>query len=425
MRGTGGAFHPRPHGAERERGTAPRLHADDLLPAVHLRRRRDRGRAAGHGARPGRTRCHRRPRRGRLPGAERTGGPRLEPGQDGVTVVRLRSGLGGSRRSSPSRPGGPCSSAAASRPSFAAFDVVNFHNVSLLGGPGLLNLGSAARSTSPTTHRLVCPTHVLWQHDREPCPARRVRFVARSATGGASALALHRLARASPRRGRRLRRTQRVQPPKARRVRLLATDGAPALLLAGRGAQLRRRSASPAPLRALRGTLERPKGSTTSWPLRGGLGVDLVIAGEGSHGRALRRLAAEALRSGSSAGFRPTSSGRSTATRWPCWRRRSASRPGGTLIKAFRAGTPVLARAVGPDPEIMERADAGFPVLERRRTAAPPRRPDRRPGAAGRLGRSSRSAFLRHWSEKAVVYFYLDIVERAQAHRRARPGALR
>ena len=78
---------------------------------------------------------------------------------------------------------------------------------------------------------------------------------------------------------------------------------------------------------------------------------------------------------------------------------------GGTLIEAFRAGTPVLARAVGPHPEIMERADAGFlfsnadelPRLLAALTAEP---------AAGAPRTPGRSAFLRHWSEKAVVPFY-------------------
>ncbi len=50
------------------------------------------------------------------------------------------------------------------------YDVVNFHNVSLIGGPALLKL-SQAPVTLYTTHEhwLVCPTHVLWKNRSRPC----------------------------------------------------------------------------------------------------------------------------------------------------------------------------------------------------------------------------------------------------------------
>jgi hypothetical protein len=53
------------------------------------------------------------------------------------------------------------------------FDVVNFHNVSLIGGPGLLAFGAASiRLYLAHEHWLVCPTHVLWRHNRELCDKR-------------------------------------------------------------------------------------------------------------------------------------------------------------------------------------------------------------------------------------------------------------
>jgi hypothetical protein len=48
------------------------------------------------------------------------------------------------------------------------FDIVNFHNVSLVGGPGLLSYGgTAAKVYMAHEHWLVCPSHVLWRHNRE------------------------------------------------------------------------------------------------------------------------------------------------------------------------------------------------------------------------------------------------------------------
>ena len=51
-------------------------------------------------------------------------------------------------------------------------DVVHFHNISLVGGPGVLGLGTnrrAARIMTAHEHWLICPMHLLWKFDRKPC----------------------------------------------------------------------------------------------------------------------------------------------------------------------------------------------------------------------------------------------------------------
>ncbi len=50
-------------------------------------------------------------------------------------------------------------------------DVVHVHNLSLIGGPGLLTLPAPGAIKLMTTHEhwLVCPLHVLWKFDREVC----------------------------------------------------------------------------------------------------------------------------------------------------------------------------------------------------------------------------------------------------------------
>lgn len=52
----------------------------------------------------------------------------------------------------------------------ASYDVVHFHNISLIGGPGVLPM-SQAKVTLMTTHDhwLFCPAHVLWKNGRKPC----------------------------------------------------------------------------------------------------------------------------------------------------------------------------------------------------------------------------------------------------------------
>ncbi len=51
------------------------------------------------------------------------------------------------------------------------FDVVHFHNISLIGGPGVIELVPESATTVMTLHEhwLVCPTSLLWKLGREPC----------------------------------------------------------------------------------------------------------------------------------------------------------------------------------------------------------------------------------------------------------------
>ena len=46
------------------------------------------------------------------------------------------------------------------------FDVINFHNISLVGGPGILEMGQALKLYMAHEHWLICPSHVLWRHQR-------------------------------------------------------------------------------------------------------------------------------------------------------------------------------------------------------------------------------------------------------------------
>jgi len=54
------------------------------------------------------------------------------------------------------------------------FDVVNFHNISLIGGPRIIQL-SNARINLYTLHEhwLLCPTHIFWKDKKKACDDRR------------------------------------------------------------------------------------------------------------------------------------------------------------------------------------------------------------------------------------------------------------
>jgi glycosyltransferase involved in cell wall biosynthesis len=95
--------------------------------------------------------------------------------QDGVEVIGLRSRLGVLSPFLTHQLGRPVVHGRAMTHLLRARrpDVIVFNNVSLVGGPGLLALGGDALKVYVAhEHWLVCPTHVLWRFNREPCDAR-------------------------------------------------------------------------------------------------------------------------------------------------------------------------------------------------------------------------------------------------------------
>ncbi len=48
------------------------------------------------------------------------------------------------------------------------FDVIHYHNISLIG-PAVLKLGNAIKLYTTHEHWLICPMHVLWKFNREVC----------------------------------------------------------------------------------------------------------------------------------------------------------------------------------------------------------------------------------------------------------------
>jgi glycosyltransferase involved in cell wall biosynthesis len=49
------------------------------------------------------------------------------------------------------------------------FDVIHYHNISLVGGPAVLGLGEAIKLYTMHDYWLICPTHALFRFNRAPC----------------------------------------------------------------------------------------------------------------------------------------------------------------------------------------------------------------------------------------------------------------
>jgi glycosyltransferase involved in cell wall biosynthesis len=97
--------------------------------------------------------------------------PPPEPADEGIVVHRLKSRFGALSPLISQQLGIPGLKSQAERAILARpFDVVHFHNISLIGGPSVI-----AWSHAPVTlytlheHWLLCPTHFFWKNNSRAC----------------------------------------------------------------------------------------------------------------------------------------------------------------------------------------------------------------------------------------------------------------
>jgi glycosyltransferase involved in cell wall biosynthesis len=90
----------------------------------------------------------------------------------GLHIHKLESGLGVLSPLATQVTGRPYFKAEALRGELDAIDtdVVHFHNISLVGGPGILHLGQRkVRIMTAHEHWLICPMHLLWKNGQKTC----------------------------------------------------------------------------------------------------------------------------------------------------------------------------------------------------------------------------------------------------------------
>lgn len=306
------------------------------------------------------------------------------------------------------------------------FDVINFHNVSLVGGPGLFSLGSeeAVRLYMAHEHWLICPTHVLWRHGRERCDERDcLRCLAHYRRppqlwreGGVVTRDLDHVDRFLAISEFSRRKHREFGFPRAMDVLPYGLperedDEWPA----GSAPQER-------PYFLFVGRLEEIKGLDEVIPAMARYPqADLVIAGTGTHEAHLRSLATD-LPNVRFLGWVDSGTLRS-------WYRHCLALVvpslcyetfGIIVAEAFRDGTPVIARDVGPLPELVRAAGGGALFRDTQELLSAMARLQGDPAERARMGASAREAFQDHWSEDVVLPRYLEIVEEARRERSAR-----
>ena len=345
-------------------------------------------------------------------------GPQPEP--EGLEVIGLRSGMGTlsslltQQLGRPVLNGGRIARLLDER----KFDVINFHNISLVGGPGILKYGRALKLYMAHEHWLVCPSHVLWRHNRELCTGReclkceltyrrppqlwrRTGYLERELHHVDAFIAMSEFSRQKHR--------EFGFPREMEVLPYFLPDPEPA------GARVGGASPHARPYFLFVGRLEKIKGLDDVIPVfRDYPEADLVIAGDGEYGATFRALG-EGMPNVRFLGRVPLEELRryyehaiGLIVPSVCF-----ETFGIILIEAFRQGTPVIARRIGPFPEIVETSGGGELFGTRDELVGAMRRLQQDPERRARLAAAGYEAFVSRWSERAVVPQYLDIVARA------------
>jgi len=286
-------------------------------------------------------------------------------------------------------------------------DIIWHNNASLVGGPGLLAYGDALKVYEAHEHWLVCPMHVLWRYNRELCDARHCLKCTLSykrppqlwrATGmiekslenidlliSKSEFSRDKHAEFG------LKKEMTPIPyflPPIEDTGAVAEHDRPYFLFVGR--------------------LEKIKGLQDVFPAFDKYpDADLLILGDGDYSSELKDLAKD--------NPRIKFLGRKPLDALNAYYRGALGLIvpsvcyetfGIILIESFRLGTPVIARRLGPFPEIVETSGGGalFETEEELLAAMTALQTD--PGARDRQSKAGLKAFEEVWSEGPVLARY-------------------
>jgi glycosyltransferase involved in cell wall biosynthesis len=298
------------------------------------------------------------------------------------------------------------------------FDVLHFHNPSLLGGPGVLAMGRGLKLYTLHEQWLVCPTHVLWKYQRRVCeaphcvrctlsyrrppqPWRRGGLLERSVA------ALDALIAPSDT-------TARLHQRFAKQVAIERID----YLLPDPG---RTRPVPPAsgppherPYFLFAGRLESIKGVERLVEVfRTPRGADLLVAGTGKLEDSLRRQSSgltnvrflgwveqdrlDALFRDALGVILPTV-GHETF--------------GQVLLEAIARGTPIVARRFSAQGELVERSGGGISYDSEAELGRVLEKLAADPSLRRALGEQGRDAYERHWTPEAHLGRYFSLIAR-------------
>jgi glycosyltransferase involved in cell wall biosynthesis len=300
--------------------------------------------------------------------------------------------------------------------------VIHYHNISLVGGPGILGYGNAIKLYTAHEHWLVCPTHVLWRHNREVCDRREcLRCVLRYRrppqmwrySGYLQRMAAQVDQFCSP---------SEFSAAKHREFGFLPPMEVLPSFLPERPAEqaaAHRRPAADGKYFLFVGRLEKIKGLQDIIPaFSANPPAELRVVGSGDYEQTLRRLSAgcESIRF---LGYKQQEELRdlyanALAVILPsiCYEVFPL-----VALEALREGTPLIARDLGPYPEIIRKSGAGllFGNDEELRQAVHRLSGDEK--LRTEMGQAAVSAYHACWSEDAAMTAYFTLIRRLAGQR--------
>jgi glycosyltransferase involved in cell wall biosynthesis len=301
-----------------------------------------------------------------------------------------------------------------------SYDVIHFHNISLLG-PDVLAIeparGKAVKVYTTHEHWLVCPMHVLWKFDKGPCDKQ-----------DCLRCTLH--AKRPPQ-------LWRYTGLLESRTKLVDQYIAPSRFVAGmhgdRGFaqpfvhlpnfidredqdwQTPEARPQPAPYFLFVGRLERIKGLQVLIDLwqRAKPEFDLLVVGEGTYEAELRRMAQGNPRI-KFLGFLPQRKlgalyFHAIACLVPSITYETF---GMTSVEAFARKTPAIVHHLGALPEVVEDSGGGLTYRTGEELLAAMNRLAASPELRAELGQKGYDGFLKWWCRDAHLSAYFDILNR-------------
>ena len=302
------------------------------------------------------------------------------------------------------------------------FDVIHYHNISLVGGPDVLRYGTAAKLYTLHEYWLVCPTHMLFRFNREACTDRQCF----------SCALLHgrppQLWRYSDLIEQSVKHVDLFFAPSAftRNKHLELGLNVPTVVLPYFSSRWENqeietsRPANDVPYFLFVGRLEKIKGVQTVIPLfRRFDRAQLWIVGTGNYEAELRRMA----QGSSNIKFLGHESGdrlrtlyeQAVATVVPSiW----FEVFGIIILESFARSTPIIVRNIGGMPKIIEESGGGFVFNTDEELFNAMDRLIEDPGLRDKLGRQGNAAFHQKWTADVHIPCYVGHVERVLESRK-------
>ena len=299
------------------------------------------------------------------------------------------------------------------------FDVIHFHNVSLVGGPAILQYGRGTKLYTLHEYWLICPMHVLFKNQTAPCRSQScltcsVRHARPPQLWRYSALMDESLAHIdvfiAPSRFSKDKHVEMGLRGSIVELPYFTTRWAA-------GGAVPEPDTGDTPYFLFVGRLEFIKGVHTLVPIfRKFTKAKLLVAGVGTYERTLRRLARDCpnvqfLGQQSTSELRRLYE-RAVAVIVPSiWYEVF----GQVIIEAFSLRTPAIVRNIGGKPQLIEESGGGvvYTTDEDLLRALDLLVED--PRVRSRLGARGHAAFREKWTAEVHIRRYLELIEMRQA----------